>query len=293
MCRTDWDVLLKADDDELKELLRDYPEVERIVTRINGLEKVLARLLRNLGRDYIKVITTFYDEVGGAFNLAWNIGLQGQLAAVLASERLIDDLKAFFPKVSAEMAELIMSRVDKTAAFSYLNPRAVRFLESYSETLAGYIGQNSADKVLDVLTRGVQAGKSIDELTRELKEHDVFSRARARRIAITETLTAYSVGEDEAYRQSPSVIGTRWQHTGARKNKPREAHVAMSGQYRAIGEPFDVNGYPAMYPRDPVLPAKERVNCHCTRIPVVDERIIGLDEDERQAIRDNVLSNFE
>ena len=138
MCRTDWDVLLKADDDELKELLKDYPEVERIVARINGLEATLARLLRNLGRDYIKVITTFYDEVGGAFNFAWNIGLQGQLAAILASERLVSDLKAFFPKVSSEMAELIMSRIDKTAAFSYLNPRTVRFLESYSETLAGY-----------------------------------------------------------------------------------------------------------------------------------------------------------
>ncbi len=106
-------------------------------------------------------------------------------------------------------------------------------------------------------------------------------------------LTAASVGDDEAYRQSPAVTGVEWLHSGGRKNKPRASHVALSGTQKGLNDFFDVEGELARYPRDTSLSAKQRINCHCTTTPVVDPNILGLSAEEKNAIRQGVIAQFE
>lgn len=47
----------------------------------------------------------------------------------------------------------------------------------------------------------------------------------------------------------------------------RPTHVRANGQKVKADEHFDVGGYPALYPMDPELPAKESVNCRCLVVP--------------------------
>lgn len=58
-----------------------------------------------------------------------------------------------------------------------------------------------------VIASTLEQRGSVHDVIQALKDEPDFDRARARRIAITETLTAASVGDDEAYRQSPAVTG--------------------------------------------------------------------------------------
>lgn len=54
----------------------------------------------------------------------------------------------------------------------------------------------------------------------------------------------------------------------------RPAHSATDGQRRPLLQPFNVAGFPMMYPTDPAAPADLVVNCRCgMRIEVEDARI--------------------
>lgn len=54
----------------------------------------------------------------------------------------------------------------------------------------------------------------------------------------------------------------------------RAAHSATDGQRRLLLQPFNVAGFPMMYPLDPAAPADLVVNCRCgMRIEVEDARV--------------------
>lgn len=46
----------------------------------------------------------------------------------------------------------------------------------------------------------------------------------------------------------------------------REAHADADGQTVPIDQPFDVGGFPMMYPGDPLAPDDLKINCRCTQI---------------------------
>lgn len=59
-----------------------------------------------------------------------------------------------------------------------------------------------------------------------------------------------------------------------RDMKVRPAHMAADGQRRPLLEPFNVAGFPMMYPSDPAAPPDLVVNCRCgMRIEVEDARV--------------------
>lgn len=290
MC--DISFITKADDDELRGLLKDFPEVEYLIERINGLEAVLAKLLREHRKDYIKAIELFYAEVGQTMGFAFQMGLPGVLASVTMAPAVSLALMPHLQEVASHIAATTMARIDKDVVFSAVSPSRIRFMQSYSDELGKVLDQNTANKVTKVIASTLEQRGSVEDIIQALKDEPDFDRARARRVAITETLTAASVGDDEAYRQSPAVIGVEWLHSGGRKNKPRPSHVALSGTQKGLNEFFDVEGEIAKYPRDTSLSAKQRINCHCTTVPVVDQNILGLTPEEKNAIRQGAIDQF-
>jgi len=77
------------------------------------------------------------------------------------------------------------------------------------------------------------------------------------------------------------------------QKQPRPSHVALSRTHKGLNELFDVEGEIAKDPRDTSLSAKQRVNCHCTTVPVVDPNILGLSAEEKNAIRQGVAEAFD
>lgn len=138
-------------------------------------------------------------------------------------------------------------------------------------------------------------GKGIAEFTQALIDGGIRSeRYRARATALTETLRAHSVAQQEALIQNPAVESKEWVHTGAYRNTPRENHVAMNGVIVPKDEPFVLEGadgvtYYPMYPRDPSLPPGESVNCHCIHRGVVNDDILGLPLEERKRLQQEAI----
>ena len=117
---------------------------------------------------------------------------------------------------------------------------------------------------------------------------------QARRVAVTEVLRAHSVAREEAIQQSPSTDRKEWRHTGAHKNKPRPNHVEMDGQIVPKDQPFELKGrdgvvYHPMYPRDPILPAGETVNCHCIHRGVAADDALGMSLEERRRLQQKYI----
>lgn len=93
--------------------------------------------------------------------------------------------------------------------------------------------------------------------------------AKAERIMRTELMTIQNAGAWERRGQAlvkfPDLEEI-WAATG--DFRTRATHLAAHGQRKKAGEQetFTVGGYAARFPGDPMLPARERVNCRCTAI---------------------------
>lgn len=97
--------------------------------------------------------------------------------------------------------------------------------------------------------------------------------ARARTIAQTEVTRAYGAGTLAAGIEQSRVTGRmlqkRWD--SERDNRVRVSHRDVDGQVRDLAMPFYVDGFPLMFPGDPVGPPESVINCRCDLV-IVNER---------------------
>ena len=154
---------------------------------------------------------------------------------------------------------------------------------------------NSHKEIERLLEKGLAEGQGMAEFTRAILDSGIRDEYyKARRVAVTEVLRAHSVAQQEAYMQSPAVSEKMWKHTGEYRNEPRQNHVDMDGQRVPVEEPYELIGadggtYEPMYPRDPLLPPEESINCHCISQPVVSEETLGLPLEERQRLQQEAI----
>lgn len=154
------------------------------------------------------------------------------------------------------LLEAVKSAVDTALAMPY-----------WSE-----IQQTTRDALTQALKDSIEAGESPAARLKRIKD-DVFqgdvSKERAQAIARTESTHAMSAGQDAARQELAAddiVTGKEWQATY--DGLTRGTHLSANGQRVGVNETFTVGGYPAKYPGDPNLPAKQRVNCRCNAASV-------------------------
>lgn len=96
---------------------------------------------------------------------------------------------------------------------------------------------------------------------------------RARAIAQTETTRAYGAGTlaagMEQSRLTGRILQKRWDTE--HDQRVRQSHRAVDGQVLDLGMPFYVDGYPLMFPGDPVGPPETVINCRCDLV-ITNER---------------------
>jgi len=293
------EAIVKAEDEDLKDILKDYPEAEELIEYIEKFETEIAGMLREEKEYFVQAVQQ-YLQSGSTQNIVVQAVLDMVALDIFDGDpfdrNMSEAAKSFLTLTCQELTEKIMDAIDKDVPFTVLSSRTTRWIDSWSTELGRIMKLTSHEGVQRVLTTGIQEGKSIDKMVLEMADLPQFSRHRARMTAITETLTAYSVSQNEAYRASPAVTGKQWMHSGSKKNKPRPHHVALSGTVVGVDEQFTINGpngvFTCDHPRDVVLPASERVNCHCLLSPVVDSAILGLTPEEKQIIRDSVITSL-
>lgn len=126
-------------------------------------------------------------------------------------------------------------------------------------------GPAIANSVREHVDRLARDASNLDEVASGLAGEGWFSEAQARNIAKAELAAAANGGMHAGW-VAAGVLTKRWRTV--RDARVRDAHRAVEGQVRPLGQPFDVGGYSAMYPGAVNLPIHLRVNCLPADTPV-------------------------
>ncbi len=284
--------LAKADDD-LVEALSDegYAEAEDTVKAINTMQDEVAEILQSQTDDFVAA-------------LAAAAGSEWAEAQKTVSEMLdTDDIAEWVEGAATEMfqaevpklATVYMLETDGELVVDVIRQRTEGWIAAWSQRLGELMKINTHQQIADIIQSTIDKGESIDKLTRKIMDGGWRNEHyQARRVAVTEVLRAHSVAREEAIQQSPSTDRKEWRHTGAHKNKPRPNHVDMDGQIVPKDQPFVLTGrdgvvYHPMFPRDPILPASEAVNCHCIHRGVAADDAIGMSLEERRRLQQKYI----
>jgi uncharacterized protein with gpF-like domain len=152
---------------------------------------------------------------------------------------------------------------------------AVNFLIQYGFLLVSEITQTTKAKLQDILAIGLNEGKSIDQIVKEILEDGEmgYSAMRARRIARTEVMRASNYASMLAADKHEFVVDKIWiakvDSRTRRIPKDMYDHVSMNGQKVAWEDDFTSLGKRgdtvlAGFPGDPTTPAGFSINCRCT-----------------------------
>jgi HK97 family phage portal protein len=137
------------------------------------------------------------------------------------------------------------------------------------------ISKTTSDRIVGAIERGVEAGKTIDEITKDVKAAAGAEAlaSRAEMIARTETLTAVSMGQAAAMEDAAKIIPNlkkMWITAGDERvrgtpggPKSEFNHYELHGDVIDVGAKFE-NGL--SYPREPGGEAGNVINCRCSWI---------------------------
>ncbi len=225
---------------------------------------------------------TVFDEIKA------NDACDEEIAAVAREQ-----FKKFIPKMVVNYGLKVDSGIKITA----VSKRTTAWIDSWSKDLGALMKLNSHTEIENILKKALENGDSVQTVTRTILDSGIRDEYyKARRVAMTEMFRAHNVSKNEAALQTPCIVGKKWRHSGI--GEPRPNHLDMEGQTVDKSEPFTLTGadgsiYYPQFPVDPILPAGEAVNCHCTVDNVVDENILGLSVEERQQLRDEAIKELD
>lgn len=278
--------IAKADNDLADELEKSgFSEPKKTVENASALEDKLAEILA-LEKEY------FLKKAKTAVSLKqlkkiWpKIAKEDDADAKLAEAFLKD-----FTKNIPTLADGYIKVIDPELTVKTITERTTAWAKDWSDELGRLMKLSTKDEIEKLLVDNLENGKSVADFTRALMDEGIRSvRYRARTAALTESLRAHSVAQQEAITQNPAVEDKEWVHTGAYRNKPRENHVDMDGVIVPKNSTFTLIGadgevYYPMFPRDSCLPVGEVANCHCIHRGIVNESVLGLSLEERKELQ--------
>jgi uncharacterized protein with gpF-like domain len=152
---------------------------------------------------------------------------------------------------------------------------AIKFLVQYGFLLVSNMTQTTKAKLQDILARGLNEGKSIDEIVKEIlaDNENGYSAMRARRIVRTEVMRASNYASMLAADKHDFEVDKIWIARIDKRTRRIPAdmydHVNMNGQKVGWDEDFTSTGKKgdlvlAGFPGDPTTPAGFSINCRCT-----------------------------
>jgi hypothetical protein len=286
------DTVIKAEEEEedITELVPEFPGLDKVPKYIEDYEKKVAKLLRAQRKYFLNSVKEFVQK---------ELTIQGlltHLTSLFTGDPFVQDMenltKDFLKSTITELTSEMMEAIDKDISFNLLSKRTTDWIDTWSKDLGELMKLNTHNALEVELLKVIEDGGSIQDATLAIKNLPQFDRKRARTTALTEILTASSRSQWEAYVQSPAVTKKKWKHSGAKKIKPRKNHKDYDGTEVGVEDKFEIDGHEADYPRDPSLPAKERINCHCAMGPVVDEGILSLSKEEKEKLREEALKDL-
>lgn len=156
--------------------------------------------------------------------------------------------------------------------FNLLDPLVTNWVAEKEFRFADTVNSTTQRQLRAQLVEGIREGENIENLRKRIQ--NVFDGTirgtahRSRMIARTEVIGSFNYSSLQGYKQSGVVDEKQW--FTALDEQVRDSHQQVHGQIRKVDEPFDVGGYPLMYPGDSEGgTAAEVINCRCTILPIL------------------------
>jgi len=156
----------------------------------------------------------------------------------------------------------------------YLSTSVLETMKSFTFHKIDGVSAAAWDQIRGEISLGILGGKTPQEVATAIGKNIDEGRfasisLRAETITKTEMGRAFSEAAQLRMEQAAEHVEglkKKWVHAG-HPMKARPTHVAIDGQLRPVGEPFNVGGVSMMFPRDPAAPIGETINCGCDHVP--------------------------
>lgn len=287
--------LAKADDD-LSDALGDegYINPSGTVNAMSDLEEKVAAALTEETEYILGEAEQAIDLETFAQKIWPGVKLNDTL-----KEKLLTIFREKFAELVPQFAEAYLASFEEGLKIRAMSKRTTAWVDSWSEELAEIMQLNSHKQIEAILDKGLEEKFSIAEFSRAIKNSGIRDEYyKARRVAVTEVLTAHRAAQQEAFLQSPATSEKMWRHTGIFINEPRQNHKDMDGQRVPKAEPYELKGvrggtFCPQFPGDPLLPPEERIECHCISQGIVSEEVLGLPLEERQRLQQEAIDELD
>lgn len=295
------DAYIRKADEKLSDTLgkEGFAEPEDTVRHIEQLEEELENIFGEQTDEFRKTLKKAMEQDNDSDT---NKSLGELFRDFIKNDKTYDKLLiAFlenFTEYIPKLTNIYIGRLDDELVAEQISDTTSSWISQWSQEVSELMHLNSHKELEGILSDGMKTGSSVAEIARNILDAGIRDEFyKARRAALTETLRAHSVAQEEAIQQCPAAEFKEWVHTGSYRNEPRENHVKMSGQIVPKNSNFHLTGadgitYLADYPRDPALPAGESINCHCIHRGVVSEKILGLSLEERKKLQQQAIDEM-
>ncbi len=295
------DAYIRKADEKLSDTLgkEGFAEPEDTVRHIEQLEEELENIFGAQTDEFRKMLKKAMEQDNDSDT---NKSLGELFRDFIKNDKTYDKLLiAFlenFTEYIPKLTNIYIGRLDDELVAEQISDTTSSWISQWSQEVSELMHLNSHKELEGILSDGMKTGSSVAEIARNILDAGIRDEFyKARRAALTETLRAHSVAQEEAIQQCPAAEFKEWVHTGSYRNEPRENHVKMSGQIVPKNSNFHLTGadgitYLADYPRDPALPAGESINCHCIHRGVVSEKILGLSLEERKKLQQQAIDEM-
>ena len=295
------DAYIRKADEKLSDALgkEGFADPEDTVRHIEQLEEELENIFGEQTEEFAKMLKKAMEQDNDSDT---NKSLGELFRDFIKNDKTYDKLLiAFlenFTEYIPKLTNIYIGRLDDELVAEQISDTTSSWISQWSQEVSELMHLNSHKELEGILSDGMKTGSSVAEIARNILDAGIRDEFyKARRAALTETLRAHSVAQEEAIQQCPAAEFKEWVHTGSYRNEPRENHVKMSGQIVPKNSNFHLTGadgitYLADYPRDPALPAGESINCHCIHRGVVSEKILGLSLEERKKLQQQAIDEM-
>ena len=236
--------------------------IDRLVAAAKGGNTYSATVLTSLIADMQRIAAEYERRLGqsmeGALRRAWNLGAAtlpdawdaagiGETFRIGLDTRLLDIASQLTADLVRDVSQNFITTVSR-------------------EIRMGALGALSVNETI----RRVRALLSTQPDRITARFGPILSQAE--RIVRTEIMRAYSLANEARLRQASEMVpGLRKYWLATPDARTRDTHIAAWHRYQPGGsvgpipvkDDFIVGGFPAAYPYDPRLPARESINCRC------------------------------
>lgn len=182
--------------------------VERKRARLaKGLAKLLEdgakKIAKQAARAYLKISKNADDDVQKILD---ELELEGIIAS--AAELLSPELEGVYADSGIAGVKQVLGK-ESAELTSQVNERAVEYAKERAAELVADLQDSTREMLRSAVTRAVEDGATVDELSDAVLSSGAFSEARADMIARTEIAKAHVEGNVQGWRETGEVEGKR------------------------------------------------------------------------------------